>query len=64
MKPFWSHLVKLLSLLLLKRHKRQERDTLHLDILHFKGFKPAYSIANLGGLYYLHSYLQSKGDFR
>ena len=28
--------------------------------LHFKGFKPAYSIANLGGLYYLHAYLQSK----
>ena len=28
--------------------------------LHFKSFKPAYSIANLGGLYYLHSYLQSK----
>ena len=28
--------------------------------LHFRSFKPAYSIANLGGLYYLHSYLQSK----
>ena len=31
--------------------------------LHFKGFKPAYSIANLGGLNYLHSYLQSKKGF-
>ena len=31
--------------------------------LHFKGFKPAYGIANLGGLYYLHSYLQSKECF-
>ena len=32
--------------------------------LHFKSFKPAYSIANLGGLYYLHSYLQSKKWFK
>ena len=23
-----------------------------IKYLHFKGFKPAYSIANLGGLYY------------